>query len=367
MHEGREIRVIVLGPPLDRSGGIGSLYTYAAPYFPDWVEVKFIDTRGYRKNPFFSIIPLLKAIVILSNAKRKKSVDLIHVNFGSRGSALRKSVLINFAVNILNLKVVAQSHASTFEKFFSGQPHFVKMNIVRTLNRCTRILVLGESSREMFMRIGIRREILHVFRMGVPDLKLALPIQNVQKSKESVANIKTILFAGELSSRKGLPELIQTTVSTRSDIRYIVAGSGNLSDWKKLALEFGVLEKIAFVGLVPYSAIQFYLQYADALILPSRAEGLPVSVLEALSAGVVPIVTLAGNLGDILNSENSFIINDVSQIGILQAIKEFNTVFESQAMVQFSSKSRQIWSDLFDAKKTTEVLADHWLKATQSG
>ena len=110
------MRVIVLGPPLDQSEGIETLYTYATPYFPDWVEVKFVDIRGYKKNPIFSMLLLLKALVILSIAKRIKSVDLVHVNFGSRGSALRKMQLINFAVDILNLKVVSQLHASNNEK-----------------------------------------------------------------------------------------------------------------------------------------------------------------------------------------------------------------------------------------------------------
>lgn len=363
--EAQKIQVAVLGPPLDQSGGIGALYTYAAPCFPEWVKVKFIDTRGYKRNPIFSFLPLFKALSFLSMAKRNKSVDLVHVNFGSGGSALRKMVLINFAVNILNLKVVAQLHAATFEEFFLGLPHFVQITIVRTLNRCTKILVLGKSSQEMLVRIGIHGEIINVFRMGIPDLKFdSLPIQTEEKSKKSDPKIKTVLFAGELSSRKGLPELIQAAISTGSDVKYIVAGSGDLNKWKDLALEFGVMEKIAFVGLVPYSAIHFYFQYADALILPSRAEGLPVSVLESFSAGVVPIVTLAGNLGDVLNSENSFIIQKISQIGVLQAINDFTVAFESQTIGQFSSNCRNLWSEQFDVKKTTKVLSEHWLQAS---
>ena len=364
-REDQKLRVIVLGPPLDQSGGIGALYTYATPFFPEWINVNFIDTRGYRKNPMLSVIPLLKTLRYLSKAKRNKSVDLVHVNFGSRGSALRKLIIIYYAVNVLNLKVVAQLHASTFEEFFLGLPIFVQKTILRILNECSKILVLGATSQKMLVRIGIRREVVHVFRMGVPDLRLDAPAnQNDEKPKKSDPEIKTILFAGELSSRKGLPELIQASVSTGLDIKFVVAGAGDIEKWKNIALDLGVIEKIAFVGLVPYSAIQYYFKYADALILPSRAEGLPVSVLESLSAGVVPIVTLAGNLGDILESENSFIIKEISQVGVLQAINDFKAVFESQAIAEFSTKCRNLWSDEFDAKQTTKILSEHWLQAS---
>ena len=132
-------RVIVLGPPLDRSGGIGALYTYATPFFPPKVSVKFIDTRGYSNNAFFSIFPLMKAISILLKNSIGCSVDVVHINFGSRGSAARKLPLMFLCKKILKLPVVAQLHAPSFGDFVNGLHPFLRKKIITTDRKSTRL------------------------------------------------------------------------------------------------------------------------------------------------------------------------------------------------------------------------------------
>jgi len=62
------------------------------------------------------------------------------------------------------------------------------------------------------------------------------------------------------------------------------------------------------------SSAHIYLRYADLFILPTNYEGLPVSILEALSYSVPVIASNVGGIPEILNGDNGFCVsNDVSE------------------------------------------------------
>jgi glycosyltransferase involved in cell wall biosynthesis len=58
------------------------------------------------------------------------------------------------------------------------------------------------------------------------------------------------------------------------------------------------LDRVRFAGQVP--SIEDVWRIHHALVLSSRAEGLPLSVLEAMACGRVPVVTAAGGVGEIV-------------------------------------------------------------------
>ena len=101
----------------------------------------------------------------------------------------------------------------------------------------------------------------------------------------------------------------------------------------------------------------------DALILPSRAEALPVSVLESASAGVAPIISLAGNLGDYFNENNAFIINEISSSSVNMAIQSFCQASKSEKLSEVQSASKRTWSRFFDVERTTIELTEFWINA----
>lgn len=57
-----------------------------------------------------------------------------------------------------------------------------------------------------------------------------------------------------------------------------------------------------------------YLKYADIFTLPSNYEGLPMSVLEALSFGVPVIASAVGGLTEVLNGNNGFSVENKSYL-----------------------------------------------------
>ena len=104
----------------------------------------------------------------------------------------------------------------------------------------------------------------------------------------------TILFVGRLVGGKRPSDALAAIERVREshpDARLVFAGDGPLAaDLKRRAADSDLSSAVEFLGTIPYEAMPQLYRAADLFILPSRAEGLPRTVLEALSTGV-PVVT----------------------------------------------------------------------------
>lgn len=103
-----------------------------------------------------------------------------------------------------------------------------------------------------------------------------------------------IWFVGNLIPHKGLCDLIKALSSVaRTGWRLGVIGDGSDRDAALLAARAGGVEsRVQFLGHQPPSAVRAALPAGDILALPSRMEGLPYVVLEAMAAGL-PVVSTA--------------------------------------------------------------------------
>jgi glycosyltransferase involved in cell wall biosynthesis len=78
---------------------------------------------------------------------------------------------------------------------------------------------------------------------------------------------------------------------------------------------------VYFLGKV--TNVSDYLLNADAFVLTSIFEGLPIALLEALSAGAIPVCTPVGGVINIVTKDVGFLSNDVSKDAYLQALENY--------------------------------------------
>jgi len=353
----KPLKVIVLSPPIDRSGGIGTLFRYAREYFPPEVDVEFIDTRGYSKNPWSSAITLMRALVLVTWRRISGDVDVIHLNLGARGAAVRKLSLAAWITHVLRTPFVLQLHAATFGDFIESLPRPIGRIMIQTMNRAQRILVLGHVWRSLLINLGCSPEIVQVFVMGVPDLSANRPAEPA--NPVIIDPHYYILFAGEMSERKGLPHVIEAlALPGAKSVRLIVAGSGEISPWRSITEQVGVRERVAFLGLVDPELIHTLMGLVDGMILPSRAEGLPVSVLEALSSGAVAICTTAGSLSEFITDDvDAIILESPAPVDIARGLIR---AIELTQNVDISANASRLWSVKFNTETTSRELSAIW-------
>lgn len=69
-----------------------------------------------------------------------------------------------------------------------------------------------------------------------------------------------------------------------------------------------------------------YLKYADLFVLPSNYEGLPISILEALSYHVPVVASAVGGITEVLNGNNGFAVNN----SVSDFIEKIDFIFSSK-------------------------------------
>jgi poly(glycerol-phosphate) alpha-glucosyltransferase len=115
---------------------------------------------------------------------------------------------------------------------------------------------------------------------------------------------RILLFLGRLHPKKGLASLLAAWRDVRGepgarDWLLVVAGwdqGGHERQLRRLAAEHGIDGSVQFVGPQFGDDKAASLAWADAFVLPSLSEGLPVAVLEAWSYGLPVLMTEACNL-----------------------------------------------------------------------
>jgi glycosyltransferase involved in cell wall biosynthesis len=119
---------------------------------------------------------------------------------------------------------------------------------------------------------------------------------NLRKQKNSSNKIKKILFAGRLVPHKNVHYIIKAFASllhesSNKNIELRIVGDGpEMPFLKKISADFGIKNKVNYLGFLPDK--QLYQEYAEAdlFVLPSRHESFSIATLEALSMGIPSIV-----------------------------------------------------------------------------
>lgn len=111
----------------------------------------------------------------------------------------------------------------------------------------------------------------------------------------------TFLHVGRLAPTKDHATLLRAVALTRKrhpDVRLWVVGDGPLEfSLRKLSTELGLNESVTFFG--EQANVSPFLLAADLFVISSVTEGLPVSLLEAMSVGLPAVVTDVGGMGEI--------------------------------------------------------------------
>jgi glycosyltransferase involved in cell wall biosynthesis len=98
------------------------------------------------------------------------------------------------------------------------------------------------------------------------------------------------LAAGRLDPVKDYPTLLQAMVDVPSSAQLAIAGTGTLEgQLREFANELGLEHRVRFLGFEPN--VLRWMQAADAFVLSSRWEGLPVALLEAAACALPAVAT----------------------------------------------------------------------------
>jgi len=171
-----------------------------------------------------------------------------------------------------------------------------------------------------------------------------------------------ILFVGRLTKRKGADILIKAfaRVSNKlTEYKLIIVGDGEeKTKLKNLVKKLNIENYVSFMSNIPMSLLREIYAKASIFVLPSRGEGFPLSLLEAMSSGCAVIATKISGVVDVIdNGKNGLLVKPGDERDLSQTL-EF-LLSDGSLIKKLANNARKLVERKYNwdiiAKKTIKI------------
>lgn len=245
----------------------------------------------------------LKAIVAHRNAIAAAHPDVVQVNLPV---PFAEPYTVLAALTVPGARVVAVEHL----------PMAIPSPGVRLLKRLTaprlaaHVAVGASASREVEQLCGLRAESIRAIPNGVPVPRQAVPLRPV--GAEFVVGA-----VGRLDHQKAFDILIHAIARVPGAHLVLVGDGPERAALKSQAIDLGVNERVTMNGWNDTAAAS--LPSFDVVGIPSRYEGLPLILLEAMMSGCAIVTTGVGSILDALQDGRTGLVVPVDDAEALAA------------------------------------------------
>lgn len=173
---------------------------------------------------------------------------------------------------------------------------------------------------------------VRIIPMGI-NKKLSLIECDINdlRTRYNVKSKHIILYVGRLVEVKGIEYLIESfkkVIVHHNDIVLLIVGSGPLEyDLKTMVVKNDLTQFVRFEGFVDHNKIWDYYKISDIVVVPSiidssgYEEGLPVTILEAMCAGIAIIGTKTNGICEVIHDgENGLLVDQKDSEQIAEKI-----------------------------------------------
>lgn len=346
------MKAIIVSPSLNPALNVSGVSAVTQFIIDHCTEVEYThftlgradhERGGWRRLP-----ALCRRIQAWKNLLKENPGTLVHYNFPlSRFSILRDPFFINLARKAGN-PLVIHIHGGFYLKE-NKVPWVLDKMLQWAFKGKDPIVVLSDTEREIMEHHGVK---------NVEVLPNCVPLDNAKSFQHQVPEGPlSIGYLGRIAKTKGMSEFLQACRSLRARaIPFNIALAGceeNVDEYVPVfAREFR--EKFNYYGIVHGNAKDTFLEHTDVFVLPSYFEGLPMSLLESMSFGCVPVVTNVGSVPTVVeDGVNGFLIEPHNAHAVTEAIarlhadrdlwqllsnKAKETVFEKFSPTEYSKK-----------------------------
>jgi glycosyltransferase involved in cell wall biosynthesis len=158
------------------------------------------------------------------------------------------------------------------------------------LRRCDRVICLSTHYESLLLRHGVRRDRLVRIPSGFDPT--GLDGLSPDAPREYAAG-----WMGRLSEEKDIGTFLDAVALT-TDVRFLIAGDGPLRPWVESRLrEPALAGRVVLAGYLPRAD---FFRSVGALVMTSRIENLPYTILEAMACRLPVISTRVGGIPDLV-------------------------------------------------------------------
>ncbi len=317
-------KVLVVGP-VTAVGGIGQVARMSV----NAMDAKRFDiatcdtTKDTPENRslFSALWSHARRFVNLIRNIRTHKPDVIHLHTCSYLTFFRTLVDVTVC-RCMRRNYVLHIHGGLFDEFLGSLSGWKKEWVSNALCHAGRVIVLGERWRTNLMR--------RVAGMKIAVLPNAIELSHEARKRAEIEASMGVVFIGDLSEPKRPEDLIVAYAALPSPMRksfqlHFVGGGtpqrrGHL---RSLTERLNLTDRVIFHGSLQHEKVTELLQDADLFVLPSRAEGQPIALLEAMAADRASIVTNVGAIPEtVADGVEARIVEPCNPLQLANAMRE---------------------------------------------
>ena len=280
--------------------------------------VLHLDTTDRRTLANLGRLDVTNAVLALRHAARlawllaRHRPAVVYLPVSRNEWAFLRDALLIALARLGGARVVTHLHGSDLGAFYRQATPAWRWLVRRATRAVSAAAVLSPRLRDNYDGL-LPPERVFVAPVGVDDL---FPGGAPERGARPAAPV-TVAYLGTLAAEKGVLEVLQAVARLRGEgapLALRLAG-----EWSEPAegerarafvAERGLGEVVRFEGSVSGNAKRSFLEEADVLVFPSvQREGLPLVVLEAMSAALPVVATSTGAVADaVLDGETGWVV-----------------------------------------------------------
>lgn len=314
----------------------------------------------------YSIIFIKFFFILLFNPKQTVYLTTAQSKIGF----VRDYFIINLA-SFFGSKIITHQFGANYAGFYNSQSEFLKKLIIKTFVKTDRIIVEGDYTKKQFDFLPDYQTKVYSLPNGLPEKITSSEIYT--KTLEDNKPIK-LFYLSNLIESKGFWDVLEAVNILVNDYKIEINAvfSGKfLVSVDDTKFKSGEEAREAFFDYIEKNNLKRNITYFEGLygakkskefkkshffLLPSYYinEGQPVSVLEALAYGCVPIVTEYRLITTMVNQKNGFFVNPKSPKEIAYIVKELSN--KPEKYTRYSQEAIDCYLNNFTAEKYTNQL-----------
>lgn len=283
----KQPRVLVVAPGRTSRGGIVSVVRLHME-MTVWREMRCALLSTYDDRSSGRKLAAALLAYLLAPLKMMR-VDMVHLHVAGQHSLMRK-LPIALAARLLRKVLIVHIHASSPESLFDATPSWAVRSVI---GKADCVIALSNSWAD-------------VIRHHVPSASVTVipnPVQTFSDNGCGAERKPFVLFAGKLEPRKGYATLLEAAaiiLKQYPEMQFLFAGHGELDQARAQSEQLGISSSIHLLGWTDAVKLGRLYDEASVFCLPSHNEGVPMSVLEAMSHGTPVVCTRVGGLSEVI-------------------------------------------------------------------
>ena len=340
-------RVLMIGPGRDVMGGVSAVVNnYYASGLDKMTQLRYLSTMEDGSKPKKLAVAVRAYFVF---GRLLKDYDIIHIHMAAYASFDRKALFVKKAYRA-GKKIIIHQHGGDFDRYLAQDVDEKQLRkIIDTFAMCDKLVVLSEEWAAFFSEHGLC------------DPKKIVVLHNgviMPAYERTDYSDHRILMLGRLVEKKGAFDLIKAMPEvTRAipDAVLYLAGDGEIERCRSMAAAGGIQEHIQFLGWIREKEKEAYLKKCSVFILPSYHEGMPISLLEAMSYSMASICTDVGGVPRVIKPDTNGILIKPGDIGAIAGAL-IGMLSDEEKKERIGRAGRDCVKDHFDFSKITQQL-----------